>query len=66
MKSHEFEAYLPQLEANILTAGIATWVLQNNIDPYSKEFEDAADTVIACRDCMLTQLSNHYKREELT
>ena len=65
MEINELESYFPQIEGNILTAGIITWVLQNNIDPYSKEFKDAFDTMIDTRDQVLTLLHKHYDEQEL-
>jgi len=56
---------LAQTEANILTAGIISWALQNNVAPYSKEFEDAVKMMIEYRDEVLTILGNHYTEQGL-
>ncbi len=54
-----------QAEANILTAAIAPWVFQHNIDIYSQEFKDAVQKLVDCRDQVFTFVNEHYEREGL-
>ena len=54
-------AHLSMLNVNILTASMIPWVLQNNIDPDSDDFENAFDTMIDSRDRVFSLMQKYYK-----